>query len=57
MVSCVVDAAFGAIFDEVFEKGEAFEDDAPGGWAGGFNSFPHEFGYDEDLFFVEGTRE
>lgn len=53
MIASIVDAAFGSVFDEVFEEGEAFEDYTPSGGAGSFDGFPHEFGDDEDWMGLE----
>ena len=57
MVAGVIDAAFGPALDEVLEEGEALENDAPSGRAGGFNGLPHELTDDQDWWFDGGKQE
>jgi len=53
VVPSVVDAPFRTVLDEVFEEGETLEDDAPCGWAGCFDGFPHKFGDDEESLIIK----
>jgi hypothetical protein len=45
-VSGIIDTAFSAIFNQIFEQGQTFKDDTPGGRTLIFHGFPHDAGND-----------